>query len=295
MKISVIVTVYNYEKFIKETIESIINQTKFDLIKEIIVVNDGSTDNSINVINKYKDKVRIISKQNGGQLSAFNEGFKYATGDIIHFIDADDVLYSNFYEKIINYFNTYDVVFVRREYFGKQNLIENKPNSKDFGFSYLRTFYLKKWIGSSTSAILFKRDVITKILPLKDIEQDWITRADDCLIFGSSLVGAKKIYCSNFKIKYRIHENNNFFHKKINSDDRFKRWININKLFKIILEKNNIVIDDIQIIYEFLSIKEKNFEDLKDYLKICYFSNLPLIIKLYYLTKLISYYIKEKL
>jgi len=200
MKISVIITVYNYEKFIRETIESVLIQ---DCVKEIIAVDDGSTDNSLKILTEYKDKIKIISKTNGGQLSAFNEGFKYAGGDIIHFLDADDVLYPNFYKNIINYFKNFDVVFVRREYFGNVNFIENREYSKDYGFSYLRTFYLKKWIGSSTSAILFKKDIVDKILPIKEIEEDWKIRADDCLVFGSSLVGAKKFYCSDV-LKNRI-------------------------------------------------------------------------------------------
>jgi len=274
LKISIIVTVYNYEKFIEETLESILNQTRFEYVKEIIIVNDGSTDNSLKIIRNYKniDKIKVISQENGGQLSAFNAGFKYATGEIIHFLDADDVLYSNFYENIVKYFHTYDVVFVRREYFGSKHYLEDKLYSKDFGFSYLRTFYLKKWIGSSTSAILFKKDIIDKILPLKEIEKDWRIRADDCLIFASSLVGAKKFYCSEIKLKYRIHDNNNFFNKKIKEEEKFIRWMNINKLFNIILEKNHINIDDIQIIYEFLTIKNKSFYDFLDYLKVCYFS-----------------------
>ena len=289
MKISVIITVYNYEKFIRETIESVLIQ---DCVKEIIAVDDGSTDNSLKILTEYKDKIKIISKTNGGQLSAFNEGFKYAGGDIIHFLDADDVLYPNFYKNIINYFKNFDVVFVRREYFGNVNFIENREYSQDYGFSYLRTFYLKKWIGSSTSAILFKKDIVDKILPIKEIEEDWKIRADDCLVFGSSLVGAKKFYCSDVFIKYRVHNSNNFFNKKINNDERFIRWMNINKLFKIILKNNNIIIDDIQIIYEFLSIKNKDFQDLKDYLKICYFSKLPFISKLSCFLKLLTLFTK---
>jgi len=289
MTVSVIVTLYNYEKFVKETIESILIQEN---IKEIIVVDDGSTDNSLKIVKKYKDKVKIISKKNGGQLSAFNEGFKYVTGDIIHFVDADDVLYPDFYKNIIKYFEKYDVVFVKREYFGNVNF-EEKNFSKDFGFSYLRTFYLKKWIGSSTSAILFKKSVLNKMLPLKEIEEDWKIRADDCLVFGSSLVGAKKFFCGDLKIKYRVHGNNNFFNKQISSDEKFIRWININKLFKIILEKNNIIIDDTQIIYEFNSIKNKNKSDLYDYLKITYFSNLPLFLKLSYAFKILTNYLKK--
>jgi len=91
-KISVIVPVYNVEKYIEKCLESIINQTFKDI--EIIVVNDGTKDNSIKIIEeKFKDKrIKIYNKENGGAASAKNYGIKKATGEYLFFIDGDDFI-----------------------------------------------------------------------------------------------------------------------------------------------------------------------------------------------------------
>ncbi|MDD6093721.1 MAG: glycosyltransferase [bacterium] len=95
--VSVIVPVYNAEKYLVKCLDSIINQTLKDI--EIILVNDGSTDNSLKIIkdykNKYKDKIVIIDKKNEGQGVARNEGMKVASGEYLTFIDSDDYIDKN--------------------------------------------------------------------------------------------------------------------------------------------------------------------------------------------------------
>lgn len=91
MLISVIVPVYNAEKYLDKCITSLLNQTYKKI--EIILVNDGSTDNSLSICNKYKlsdDRITVINKKNGGASSARNAGIKVANGDYIMFADADD-------------------------------------------------------------------------------------------------------------------------------------------------------------------------------------------------------------
>lgn len=91
--ISVIVPVYNAEKHLRNCIDSIINQTYKNL--EIILVDDGSTDNSSKILDEYKktdSRIKVISKENGGVSSARNEGLKIATGEYVGFIDSDDYI-----------------------------------------------------------------------------------------------------------------------------------------------------------------------------------------------------------
>lgn len=93
MKISFIVPVYNVEKYLIECLESLINQTYEDI--EIIAVNDGSTDGSLVILEKYacKDKrIRIINQKNYGLSAARNTGMMYASGDYIFFVDSDDYI-----------------------------------------------------------------------------------------------------------------------------------------------------------------------------------------------------------
>ena len=89
MKVSVILTAYNEEKYIKKSIESVINQTLEDI--ELIVVNDGSTDTTLDIINEFKDKrIRIINHENIGPGASRNKAMKMARGEYIAFIDGDD-------------------------------------------------------------------------------------------------------------------------------------------------------------------------------------------------------------
>ena len=106
-KVSVIVPVYNVEKYLKKCLDSLVNQTLKDI--EIIVVNDGSPDNSDKIIEKYAQKyknIKAYTKENGGLSDARNYGLKKATGDYIAFVDSDDYvskdMYKKMYEKAIN-------------------------------------------------------------------------------------------------------------------------------------------------------------------------------------------------
>lgn len=101
-KVSVIVPVYNVEKYIEKCLESLVNQTLEDI--EIIVVNDGSPDNSQKIIDKfvkkYPKKVKSYTKENGGLSDARNYGIEKATGEYIAFLDSDDYIREDAYEKM---------------------------------------------------------------------------------------------------------------------------------------------------------------------------------------------------
>lgn len=97
--VSIIVPVYNSEKYIQRCIDSLINQTISNI--EIILINDGSTDNSLKILNEYAKKdirIKIIDKENGGVSSARNSGIEVARGRYISFVDADDWCEENMFE-----------------------------------------------------------------------------------------------------------------------------------------------------------------------------------------------------
>lgn len=103
MKISVIIPVYNAEKFLHKCLDSVLNQTFKDY--EIILVNDGSKDNSGAICDEYAAKydfIRAFHKENGGASSARNYGMKLAQGEYINFVDADDWMELDMYEKLVN-------------------------------------------------------------------------------------------------------------------------------------------------------------------------------------------------
>jgi len=99
MKISVIVPVYNTSKFLEQCLNSLINQTFQDM--EIICVNDGSTDNSLEILNKYP-QIKVITQKNQGLSAARNTGIAAAQGEYIGFVDSDDWVDLDFYEKLYN-------------------------------------------------------------------------------------------------------------------------------------------------------------------------------------------------
>ena len=103
MKVSVIVPVYNVEKYLSKCLDSLVNQTLKDI--EIIIVNDSSPDNSKKIIFEYMKKyknIKYYEKENGGQGSARNLGLKYAKGEYVAYVDSDDYVDYDMFEKMYN-------------------------------------------------------------------------------------------------------------------------------------------------------------------------------------------------
>ncbi len=97
--VSIIIVNYNYASYVAEAIDSALGQLYPHT--EVIIVDDGSTDDSRQIIASYRDQIKSIFKENGGQASAANEGFKASTGNIIIFLDSDDVLHPDALENIV--------------------------------------------------------------------------------------------------------------------------------------------------------------------------------------------------
>lgn len=105
-ELSVVIPVYNASKYLQKCLDSLINQTYPNI--EIICVNDGSKDNSLEILDNYKQKdnrIIVIDKQNGGVSSARNEGIRASHGKYITFVDPDDYIDTNAYEKCLNSMN----------------------------------------------------------------------------------------------------------------------------------------------------------------------------------------------
>ena len=100
-RISVVVPVYNVEKYLEKCVNSIVNQTYKNL--EIILVDDGATDNSgklCDELAKIDNRIKVYHKENGGLSDARNYGVERATGDYIGFVDSDDYIDAEMYEKL---------------------------------------------------------------------------------------------------------------------------------------------------------------------------------------------------
>ena len=161
VKVSIIIPVFNNEDFIAKTLESAINQTLKEI--EIILVNDGSTDKSLEILNKYKtfdNRIKIINQKNQGALFARFEGIKIAIGEYIQMVDGDDFLQINCCEKLYKYAkkNSLDIVISDYQQNNiKKNGLEEKATLNNI--QYLDLFFTNK----SKNAIwikLFRRELL---------------------------------------------------------------------------------------------------------------------------------------
>lgn len=122
MLISVIVPVYNADKFLNKSIESVINQSYKGI--ELILVNDGSTDSSEMICKKYAlddNRIKVISQKNSGPAAARNSGIRHATGDFIFFLDADDFIEKNTIEILVSTYNQYKTDLVMSNFSKLEN------------------------------------------------------------------------------------------------------------------------------------------------------------------------------
>lgn len=170
IKVSVIIPVYNVELYLERCLESVLKQTLDDI--EIIVVNDGSTDNSKNIlmkyIEKYPEKIFYLEKENGGLSDARNFGIPYAKGEYITFLDSDDYIECNAYEEMYLASHNGEKNIIECDFiweFSNKRKIDKAPIYKDIK-DFLKgsrvvawnKLYKKEWLLSKK--VLFHKGVI---------------------------------------------------------------------------------------------------------------------------------------
>lgn len=209
MKVSVIIPVYNVEKYLPRCIKSVLDQTYKDL--EIILVDDGTKDNSGVMCDEYATKderLRVIHKENGGLSSARNSGIEIATGDAIFFLDSDDYLSTACIEKMVTLMkdNDADISIVQMMYIA-ESTNEEYTEIKDEKFAVMdseraieESLYQRLY-SCCAPAKLYKRSIIGEIrFPEGRLSEDLAT----CHLF---LDRAKAIvYSSYYGYYYRQHE-----------------------------------------------------------------------------------------
>lgn len=209
--ISVIINNYNYGRYVGKAIDSVISQTCSP--SQIIVVDDGSTDNSREIIQRYGGKVDAVFKENGGQSSAFNIGFKHSVSDWVLFLDADDFLYPNAIEVLSQHLRKdisridfqLDKVNENGLYIGSRNLILFTGDPLELVSKKSRLHI------NPTSSHLFSARTLRQCLPLP--EESMRICADLGLIARAA--GCGYVYGLNETLgAYRIHKNNLFTSRK---------------------------------------------------------------------------------
>ena len=145
VKISVVIPVYNVEKYLEQCLDSVIAQSFEDI--EVICVNDGSTDSSLEILKRYADndsRIKIISQKNKGAGAARNVGIENAAGEYVYFMDSDDYLNSDAFERL-NGFLDDEPDFVM---FKISNFYEDGTKADDD--DYYTMPYLKSRVGKNS-------------------------------------------------------------------------------------------------------------------------------------------------
>lgn len=191
-KVSVIVPIYNSEAYLDETIKSIINQTLYEI--EILLIDDGSTDNSLKICRKYEnldDRIKVFHQKNSGVSTARNVGILNALGEYVSFIDSDDTIESTMYEEL------YNLVNKEKDY---------KVDIVDCGFNYVHILQGTSYsnMHNHPKNIIFDRNyILDKVIPpLINLVKD-----EDNFIY--SFITNKLFKLSIIK-KYGIKFNENF-------------------------------------------------------------------------------------
>jgi glycosyltransferase involved in cell wall biosynthesis len=217
--VSILINNYNYARFVGEAIDSALRQDYS--AKEILVVDDGSTDNSREIIAEYGDQIVPIFKKNGGQASAFNAGVAASRGEILCFLDADDLFHPQKVTQVVNVFCQQGVntkpMMVHHLLAVKSDNGEDvegrpygKPHDAPFNLYAFAQRYRFVWYEAGpTTTLSINRMLARKIFPLP--ETGVRVSGDDFIVCGASLLG-EVISINVILGRYRVHNNNNWFH-----------------------------------------------------------------------------------
>ena len=235
MKVSVVVPVYNVEKYLKRCLDSIINQTYKNI--EIILVNDGSKDNSRDICEEYEknfDNIILINQENGGLSAARNTGLEYVKGEAVTFVDSDDWLELDAIEYYVDSMKKYNVDMV----------VTNNIRTKDYQKNILQPNnikeevltqedYAKKFFKIDGNSIeyyawskLYKREI------MEDVEFPVGLFAEDVLGTFRYMKNSQSIFYSN-KITYNYFINDNGLTAKFGDKD-----FDLEKIWDTIVEES---------------------------------------------------------
>ena len=242
--ISIVINNYNYDRFLAEAIDSALNQT-YPLV-EVIVVDDGSTDRSCDIISSYGSRIIPVLKQNAGQASALNTGVEISKGEFIFFLDADDLFLPIKVEEMVKLLNQLvrenpDIII--SNYIGtidengavidlnildtlsavcawnhlpkirgrKNRLIDGvvtRLSTSEQVYQFAAKYRFIPYLGMPTSGLAMTRSLASKVFPIPS--ESIKISADDFIVKGSSVIGS--VYLTDRVLtKYRIHGNNNWY------------------------------------------------------------------------------------
>jgi len=208
--VTVLIDTYNYGQYIEEAVESVLAQEFPREQREILVVDDGSTDDTAQRLKKYGDEIRYIRKPNGGQASAFNLGFAEARGEIVATLDADDLWLPNKLRRVSETFekNPDAGMVYHRAYMWRVGAeLEVDGHFTEVSGRVLESrVSLLVYAMVSTSCLAFRRNALQKLLP---VPEGLRTQAD-AFLTALIIFVAPVVAVPEFLGKYRVHGANRF-------------------------------------------------------------------------------------
>ena len=257
--VSIIIPVYNSQQFLKESLESIFNQTYSNI--EIICVNDGSTDNSLHILQSYSEKITIISQKNQGLSSALITGINNMHGKWFKWFSPDDLMYSNTIETLVNCAKKHPKSIV----YSNWKIIDEKGDElRDFSesnyndlsdFEYYVRLLDGQQINVNTSlipSILFEKCLIRNLDDPVAVDYDFFIRA-------ALLHNVKFHLIQKSLIKYRIHSEQ-LSHKNISKTLDYVSKIKFEIFQHLDKSIQNKFINELKIYQNSKSTKRKTME-----------------------------------
>jgi glycosyltransferase involved in cell wall biosynthesis len=221
MKFSVIISNYNGAAYVREAVDSVLAQKR--PADEFIVVDDGSTDDSLAVLDRHYGKdsrVKIIAQENQGQTAAFATGYENSTGDILCLLDPDDRYKPHYLSELEAHYRQrphVDLTFCRFEPFGLEPFNSNDeyvwlspPTDYDYGITALMSYFGKiHWVGNVTSTMSLRRRMM-RVLNLREVANAFfcMDTADYPIAVGTSLLKGRAYHLHQELVEYRHHEKN---------------------------------------------------------------------------------------
>ncbi len=246
--ISIIIPIYNAEKYIDRCIESVIQQTYTNM--EIICINDGSTDNTLQILNNYayKDiRIKIIDKKNEGVSSARNYGINVSTGKYIAFVDCDDYIESNTIEYLYDIISQNNIDIVRGNYFvnytdkevtSNENIeiLYNKIIEKKMIINEIVPMLMCGEINTYPVLLMIKKEILDKTC-LFNIQIHFM---EDKIFYIRLFLKANFIYISNKQLYHYVQNENSVTLKPIYYKRNICDILKVNNIIEEILNNNDI-------------------------------------------------------
>lgn len=210
-KISIIVPVYNVEKYLKRGLNSLVNQTFFEFL-EIIIINDGSTDESLEICKRYEKKyenIKVYSQKNNGVSSARNLGLDHVSSKYVCFFDADDTAHYMLYEKLFNliYKKSADIAMV------DYNVVYENDNPRKKRKSIQLELNSKNMVNRFLQGGLIGNNIFDKIFALDSIKNinfyEGMSIGEDMYFIYEVLKAADTLVIDTSYAGYNYHKNEN--------------------------------------------------------------------------------------